>query len=219
MISPMRLTGAQQGATLLEQLIALLLGAVMITSLYAFYRTELFHLISQEAKTITLEDARGAMDIISRDLKNAGSWGTGSAPSERGGNDDPDGDLDSTCNRVYLATARLVHIQMDLNGNDSCADTDPRENIRYELAGPTATCPGKVVIRRNGDCLVPNVVTPVPDKLFSYYDSEGMDLGDTPALAAIKRIRIAFTVEVKKPDPRALGKVASTLSTSVELRN
>jgi hypothetical protein len=219
MISPMRLTGAQQGATLLEQLIALLLGAIMITSLYAFYRTELFHLLSQEAKTVTLEDARGAMDIISRDLKNAGSWGTGSAPSERGGNDDPDGDLDSICNRVYLATARLVHIQMDLNGNDSCADTDPRENIRYELAGSTATCPGKVVIRRNGDCLVPNVITPAPDKLFSYYDSEGTDLGDTPAPAAIKRIRIAFAVEVKNPDPQASGKIVSTLSTSVELRN
>ena len=37
----MRLTKNKRGTTLLEQLIALLLGAVVITSLYGFYRTEL----------------------------------------------------------------------------------------------------------------------------------------------------------------------------------
>jgi len=204
---------------LLEQLIALLLGAIVITSLYGIYRAELFHLLSQEAKAITLEDVRGAMDIISRDLKNAGSWETGSAPSEQGGFDDPDGDADTVCNRIYRATRWLIHIQMDLNGNASCADTDPRENIRYELAGPTATCPGAVVIRRNGDCLVSNVTTPAPNRLFTYYDVDGVDLGDAPPLSAIKRIRIEFAVEVKNPDPRVAGKIASSLSSSVELRN
>jgi len=215
----MRLTRNKRGTTLLEQLIALLLGAIVITSLYGFYRTELFHLLSQEARAITLEDARGAMDIISRDLKNAGSWGTGSVPSERGGNDDPEGDADTVCNRIYRATRSLIHIQMDLNGNDTCADTDPRENIRYELAGSTATCPGAAVIRRNGDCLVSNVSTPAPNRLFTYYDVNDAELGDSPPLLAIKRIRIEFAVEVKNPDPKVQGKIASSLSSSVELRN
>lgn len=215
----MRLTGNSRGATLVEQLVALLLGAVIITVLYGFYRAELFHILTQEAKIVTLEDARGAMDMITRDLKNAGSWGTGSAPPERGMGDDPDGDADTVCNRIYAATRRLIHIQMDLNGNDNCADLEPRENIRYELAGSTATCPGKNVIRRNGDCLVPNVTMPVPDRLFTYYDIKGVDLGDTPVPAAIKRIRIAFSVEAKNPDPKASGKLASTLSNSIELRN
>jgi len=209
----------KRGTTLLEQLITLLLGTVVITSLYGFYRAELFHLLSQEAKTITLEEARGAMDIISRDLKGAGSWGTGSVPSEQGGDDDPEGDADAVCNRVYRATRALIHIQMDLNGNDNCADTDPRENIRYELAGSTATCSGAVVIRRNGDCLVSNVTTPAPNTLFTYYDSNGVDLGESPPLSAIKRIRIEFTVEVKNPDPQVRGKISSSLSSSVELRN
>jgi len=215
----MRLPGNRRGATLVEQLIALLLGFVMITSLYGFYRAELFHILSQEAKIVTLEDARGAMDMMARDLKNAGSWGNGTAPLERGIGDDPDGDADLVCNRIYRATRRLIHIQMDLNGNDSCADTDPRENIRYELAGSTATCPGAVVIRRNGDCLVSNVTTPVPDKLFTYYDINGMDLGDAPAPAVIKRVRIAFSVEANNPDPKGNGKLASMLSNSIELRN
>jgi type II secretory pathway component PulJ len=202
-------------------MVALLLGSVMITSLYGYFRSSLYQLLSIETKTATLEDARGALDIMLRDLKNAGSWGRGSAPAEIGGADDPDHDADTVCNRVYAATASMIHIQMDLNDNGNCADTDPerRENIRYELTGPTSTCSGTNIIRRNGDCLVANVVLPIAGKLFTYFDADGTDLGNTPARDSIKRVRIAFAVQVKNPDPRLSGNLASTLSSSVQLRN
>ena len=215
----MRVLSSNLGTTLIEQLLALLLGAIMMTSLYGFYRAGLYQFIVQETKTATLQDARGALDIIVRDLKNAGSWGTGHPPAESGAADDPDGDGDTVCNRIYAATASMIHVQMDLNGNGTCADTDPRENIRYEITGPTATCPGSNILRRNGDCLVAHVVTPTAGKVFSYYDSAGADLGDTPPLQAIKRIRIAFSVQEKNPDPRVGGNLVSSLATSVELRN
>jgi type II secretory pathway component PulJ len=207
------------GATLIEQMVALLLGSVMITSLYGYFRSSLYQLLSIETKTATLEDARGALDIMLRDLKNAGSWGSGSVPAETGVADDPDNDADGVCNRVYAATAGVLHVQMDLNGNGNCADTDPRESVRYELTGPTSTCPGTYIIRRNGDCLVANVVLPVAGKLFSYFDAAGADLGNAPAPDSIKRIRVAFTVQVKNPDPRLKGNLASTLSSSAQLRN
>jgi Tfp pilus assembly protein PilW len=214
-----RLRHDSSGVTLIEEVVALLLGAIVISSLYEFYRAELFRTISQEAKTSTLEDARGALDIIVRDLRNAGSWGAGSAPPERGGTDDPNNDADTDCNRVYAASGAMVHVQMDLNGNGNCADIEPRENIRYELTGPTSTCPGTNIIRRNGDCLVANVKTITAGKLFSYYDVTGADLGDSPSPTAIKRIRVAFAVQVKNPDPRVGGNMTTTLSTSIELRN
>ena len=75
------------------------------------------------------------------------------------------------------------------------------------------------IIRRNGDCLVANVKTATAGKLFSYYNVTGADLGDSPSLTAIKRIRIAFAVQVKNPDPRVGGNMTSTLSTSIDLRN
>ena len=214
----MRKIRDHRGATLLEQILSLLLGSAMISGLYGFYRSELFHHLSQQTKIATLEDARGSLDIMVTDLKNAGSWGKGNPPLERGGVDDPDNDPDTVCNRVYAANATLIHVQMDLNDNGNCADTDPRESIRYEIAGPTSTCPG-VNIRRNGDCLVANVTIPTGTKLFTYYDSAGADLGNTPALQAIKRIRIAFAVQVKNPNPTIGGNLTSTLSTGVELRN
>jgi type II secretory pathway component PulJ len=209
----------QRGVTLIEQLVSLLLGAAMITSLYGYFRHELYRFLSLEIKTSTLEDSRGALDIMVRDLKNAGSWGTGSAPAETGAADDPSGDADTVCNRVYSATPVLLHVQMDLNGNGNCADNDPRENLRYEITGPTATCPGPYVIRRNGDCLVANVVPESVGKLFTYYDADGYDLGAAPAAAAIKRVRIAFAVETKNPDAKSGGSLSSRLSTSVEFRN
>ena len=172
-----------------------------------------------ESKTGSLEDARGALDIIIRDLMNAGSWQNGSAPLESGAGDDPDQDSDLVCNRVYAASPSTIHIQMDLNGNSNCADTDPRENIRYELANPTGTCPGPQIIRRNGDCLVANVVPALPGKVFTYYDANGADLGPNPARDAIKRVKIAFSVQVKNPDPHGSGNLTSTVMSSVEFRN
>ena len=113
----------------------------------------------------------------------------------------------------------MIHVQMDLNGNGNCADSDPKESIRYELTGPTASCPGTKIIRRNGECLVANVRTAAAGKLFTYFDSQGADLGDAPPLNAIKRVRIAFSVQLKHPDPKIGGNISSDLATSVELRN
>jgi type II secretory pathway component PulJ len=211
--------GNNRGATLIEQLASLLIGSILIIALFGYFRSELYHVLALEAKTATLEDTRGALDIMTRDLKEAGSWGTGSVPPEIGGADDLNNDADTVCNRVYAASAGLIHVQMDLNGNGNCNDLDPRENIRYELTGPTATCAGPYIIRRNGDCLVANVVPAVAGKIFTFYDFNGVDLGNAPPLNAIKRVRIAFSVQVKNPDPRIVTSVNSALTTSVEFRN
>ncbi len=208
-----------RGATLIEQLIALVIGSGLILALYSYFRTELYQALVLETRTATLEEGRAALDIMVRDLKESGSWGTGSAPAELGGADDPNHDADTVCNRIYAASAGLVHVQMDLNGNGNCADTDPRENIRYELAGATSTCAGPNTIRRNGDCLVASVVPHTTGKIFTFYDGNGNDLGSAPAPEAIRRIKIAFGLQVKHPDPVIGGNLTAALSTSVELRN
>ena len=207
------------GATLIEQLVSLVLGSLMIVLLYAYFRSEIFHSLALEAKTATLEDARGALDIIARDLRNAGSWGNGSAPPETGAADDPMNDADTVCNRVYQASPGVIHIQMDLNGNGNCADIDPRESIRYELTGPTSTCPGPYIIRRNGDCLVAYVVPAVAGRIFTYFDRNGAEISNPPALETIKRVKIEFAVRAKNPDPKIAAYLSSALSSSVEFRN
>ena len=83
----------------------MLIGSGLIVSLYGYFRSELYHMLRLEMQTGTLEDARGALDIMIRDLKESGSWGTGSVPLEIGGTDDPNHDGDTVCNRVYAASA------------------------------------------------------------------------------------------------------------------
>ena len=228
------------GYTITEQLIAALFAIVVVGTLYGFYRDQLFHLVSQEAKTATLEDARGALDIMIRDLRNAGSWGTGSAPAEMDAAedpkniDDPNDDGDAVCNRVYAATANSITVQMDIDTTAGCYSTDPRETITYALTDQTDTCPAKLtgkIIRRNNICLVDNVVALGADQdgdgspdLFTYYSAGSTTPLSIPIadLNTIRRVRISFRVQETNPDPRtksATPNISSTLSSSVEFRN
>ena len=217
----MRSLAGARGVTLVEHMVALLIGSVVMISFYGFFRAEIYNSLVLEARTSVLEDSPGALDIMIRDLKNAGSWGDGggSAPAEIGGAGGPGNHADTVCNRVYAASQGLIHVQMDLNGNRNCSDVEPRESIHYELTGPTATCPGDFIIRRNGDCLVANVVPAAGGKIFTFFDAGGADLGSAPAREAIKRVRIEFAVQAKNPHPRLAGQISSALSSSVELRN
>ena len=210
-----RLCWDKRGFTTAELLVAALFGMIVIATLYGFYREQLFNLLSQETKTATLEDARGALDMMVHELRNAGSWGTGTKPA--------------TCSRIVQATATIIQIQADLNGDGDChnsvpeTDTDETgEDVTYDLSSTaTSTCPGSNIIRRNDDCLVANVVIP-GSSLFTYYDSSNTQLAASPPVSDIKRIKITFGVQVQNPNPysrSANPNVTSTLSSSVEFRN
>lgn len=196
--------------TTLELLNGALCAAVVLATLYGFYRQQLFNLLSQEVKTATLEDARGALDIMVRELRNAGYWGNGTAPAG--------------CQKIVAATATSIRIQADLNGDGDCdgaTAAETGEDVAYDLSTATPTCPGSI-IRRNGNCLVANVVIPAGERLFRYFDGDDTALAGSPPLDAIKRVKIALSVRVPEPTPqgRASGKtITSTLSSSVEFRN
>lgn len=201
----------KKGFTIAELLVAALFGMIVVATLYGFYRDQLYYLLSQETKTATLEDARGAIDMMVRELRNAGSWGTGTAPSG--------------CSRVVSATATSIRIQADLNGDGDCdgatSPAETGEDVTYELSTATSTCPGSI-IRRNSNCLVANVVIPTGSSLFTYYDSSNTQLAASPTVTSIKRVKITFSVQVPEPTPegKAAGRnIASILSSSVEFRN
>jgi hypothetical protein len=201
-----KLIRSRNGFTTVELLGAALCAAVILAALYGFYREQLVHLLLQETKTATLEDARGALDIMVRELRNAGFWGTGAPPAG--------------CQRIISAAPTLLTIQADLDGDGDCDETG--ENVTYDIGKGTDSCPGPITIRRNGYCLVANVVVSSKEPLFTYFDANDRPLGQTPSLDAIKRVRIGFSVEV--PDPTPAGKKAgrtirSTLASSAEFRN
>jgi hypothetical protein len=208
-----------RGFTTVEFLGATACAAVVLSALYGFYREQLFSLLVQETKTVTLEDVRGSLDIMVRELRNAGSF-----PMI----------TDTTCVKdnsgnplgVIAATSTSIQIQADTesaNGGDpdgKCTETG--EVVTYDIGRATATCPGPMTIRRNGYCLAGNVVISAKEPLFTYFDGNDLPLGGNPPVDAVKRVGIKFSVEV--PDPTPQGKRAgrtlkSTLASSVIFRN
>lgn len=211
----MSIFGDGRGFTMAELLVAALFALIVVGTLYGFYRQQLLTLHSEEVRTATLEDTRGALDIMVRELRNAGAWTSGSQP---GG-----------CQRIVTAIDAAIRTQADLNGDgdcDSATSAETGEDVTYELASATSTCPGKIIRRKGsgidpGQCLVANVVIPAGSSFLTYYDTAGAVL--TPPIAdfnAIRRVKITFAVEVANPHPDVGGALlASTLSSSVEFRN
>src|SRR5262245_26116540 len=203
--SPVKRLVHDRGFTAAELTIGVLFAMIVIGSLYGFFREQLYGFLSQEAKTATLEDGRGALDLMVREIRNAGGWSAGVVPSG--------------CARIVEATATRIRIQADLDGSGDCASVSG-EDVLYELAGPTSTCPG-TTIRRNGNCLVGNVLLAAGSEFLSYYGS-----GSTVPLihpitdfATVDRVKIIFSVQVANPNPNAGGAIRSVLSSSVDFRN
>lgn len=209
----------KRGFTLAELLVAALFGMIVMATLYGFFREQMFNLLSQETKTATLEDARGALDMMVRELRNAGAF-----PVE----------TDTTCIKddsgiplkIISANAASFRFQTDThspgsppssnNPDGKCSETG--ENVIYSLSGSKIT--------RNGpkNPLVQNVVIPSGSDFLTYYQAGSTIALTHPIsdLTTIKRIKITFSVQVQNPNPNSRAanpNVSSTLSSSVEFRN
>ena len=213
---------SSRGFTTVEFLSAALCGTIVLFALYGFYREQLFSLLLEESRTSTLEDARGALDIMARELRNAGSFPVIPLPTDSNCLKDNSGKP----LRVVSASSTSIQIQTDTEstggGDPDGKCTATGESVTYAIGGGTDACPGPMTIKRNGYCLVANVVVSSKEPLFTYFDSNDTPFGGNPAVADVKRVRIRFSVEVPDPTPRgkSLGKtIKSTLSSSVEFRN
>ncbi len=205
----------KRGFTVAELLVAALFGMIVVATLYGFFREQMFNLLAQETKTATLEDARGALDLMVRELSNAGSFPLpANYPTTRPANDD---DVNN-CKRIVSASDTSIRIQADLNGDGDCADDN--EDITYTYNSTSGT------IERNSSTspVVSNVALASGSGFFTYYVA-GSTTAVTPSstnINAIKRVKITFKVEVADPTPEgkaAARKIASTLYTNIDFRN
>jgi len=187
----------------------------VIATLYGFFRDQLYFLVAQETKTATLEDARGALDMMVRELSNAGSFPLpANYPTTRPANDD---DVNN-CKRVVSASATSIRIQADLTEDGDCADDNEDVTYTYNLMSGT--------IERNSTTspVVSNVALASGNDFLTYYTA-GSTTSVTPSstnINAIKRVKISFAVQVADPTPegKAAGrKITSTLYSTVDFRN
>ncbi len=196
--------GFVRGFTLVELLVALLLFSLLLLALYRFFLGHLYTLRSQSVRLDTLEYARAVMDLMSRDIRQAG-YNPLASPA---------------CGRVVVAEADCLAFEADTDEppDGNCSGGD--ESITYHLEGGT-------IKRRLGSpsCSGGESLLDLPSGSrvsleFSYFAAAGGPLGRSPVdLGGIKRVRLRVSIGVPHPDPRLGGLMDMVLTSSVTLRN
>jgi len=197
----------QKGFTLAELLVAMGLSLVVLGAGYSVFRVQTHTVRAQEFKMEAQQDARAALDMMVREVRNLGFFPT-LAPCTVPANN----------NGIVAATATTLQFVYDANGDGSCAGTmagaGADENVTYTLPPPLTT--GDITRSVNGGVAQPLTAGNVTAATFSYFDGAGNVTTD-PAL--IRRVSITLTVQSRSPDVQFGGLIPITMNSNVDLRN
>ncbi len=219
--------GAHAGFTLAELLVSMLLSSIIMGGVYSVYRMQSHTMKIQEKRLDAQDYARSVLDMMVREIRNAGNNPKGAVSAGALGTNCAGGSAGAP--GVVTAGAQSFRFTYDFQGttagsvpNGTCDNAD--EDITYAL---DATCSGGGSlgnITRNGsanpltDC---NVVT--NSFTISYFKQDGTSLTAPVTagnLALIQRVQITLTVQSKNPDSQFGGQqLDATMTSSVDLRN
>lgn len=197
----------QNGFTLVEMLISTVLTLVLLGAVYGVYKVQARNLKVQDDRLAAQEYARTVVDLMVREIRNAGFAPNGGA-----------------CG-VLQASADVFQFTYDANANGLCV-TDANENITYSFA--TTGCPnGFGNIRRQDGANDPqaltdcNVPTGAANFSFTYFTQNSTVALATPVtgLATIQRVVVTVAIQSKNPDPEFQGQLTVTMTSNADLRN
>jgi type IV pilus assembly protein PilW len=188
-----------RGFTIVELLVAMAEGLIVLAALYALFTVHNRHFANQEQRTEMQQNARIAMEMMTREIRMAGynqttQAGT-KAVSRCTGITMPS---NAPCAGITHASSDSISFVADINGNgDTTAEpANPNENITYDIYSSS----GVQTLGRSSNGSRQPAVENVESLRFDYYD--GADPGNiTASLANIRRIRITIVTRTAKEDP------------------
>ena len=171
-----------RGFTLIEILVAMVIAAIVMTSVYSVYYSQQRSYIIQEEVAAMHQNLRAAMSIMEREIRMAGCNPTGDASNV--------GFLDNQTNRIQFTE--------DVRGKDPGdppdGDTgDPDEDISYYLTDADGDGEVDDLVRDTGgtEADIEKVIAEnIASITFSYMDANG---NPTVALDNIRFVRIVVT--------------------------
>lgn len=166
----------EKGFTLVELLIAMALALVIITALSSAFISQRKTYAVQEQVSEMVQNARAAMDMITREVKMAGY--------------DPMKTLTLGTTVGIPYNSSQLQILADLNGDGDTADSS--ENIVY-----TYDSTYKQIDRNTGGGSQPFAEN-IQSFTFQYYDGAG---NTTTTADEIREIKITITARTENPDP------------------
>ena len=190
----------RQGFSLVELMIAMLVGMIVLGSLYNLFTVQSKILGNQEMAVEMQQNARMAMDIMTREIRLAGfnpkvtlSKCAGTLPSS----------LTSTpCVGIQDASTNSISFTSDINGNGDLTPgipsiPNPNENITYDrYESPSGS--GIYALGRTSNGSKQPVVENIDSLTFTYLNNAD---GTAATIDAIRSIQVSIVAKTAKPDP------------------
>ncbi|OQB54207.1 MAG: hypothetical protein BWX99_02184 [Deltaproteobacteria bacterium ADurb.Bin151] len=210
-----------KGFTLVELLIALFVGALMMTAVYGIVNMAQKSSSGIERRVISQKDVRGALDLMALELrmasynpqpedtsiwKSAANCTSAGTPAYKG---------------IQIATDSSITIEMDADDSQVINDF-ANEIITYTHNGNTITRAANCGTAQTfiGGTIV-RIVNPTAVPVFRYYDfnNNRIDPITSANIPNIRAIEITLVAETEDNDPMTKAKRRVVYSTRVIPRN
>jgi prepilin-type N-terminal cleavage/methylation domain-containing protein len=218
-----------RGFTLVELMIAMGVGAILITAIYASVTMAQRSSASVGRKVVTQQDARAVLNLMALEMRMA-SYNPGWSTATFSGNMQNNCDhvvLNPVYNGIQQATTSSIGVAMDLDASRTICNVS-NEYIQYTYnAGShsitrSVNCQGMAVLGETDS------KTTVTNFNLQYFDSGSNNITSTVisnpgsmtnGIPAIRRIQITLTVQTKDPDSMTHKVKTTTYKTDVLVRN
>lgn len=183
--------GHATGFSLVELLIAMAVGLVILGAMYGLFTIQNKQLSNQDVIAEMQQNARMAMDIISRELRMAGYNPSGILTRCTGTTTTA-----ATCVGIKNAGANTISFTVDINGNGSltAGSANPNENIVYDRYLSS----GVYSLGRTSNGVKQPVIEHLDLLSLSYLDENG---NTTTTLQNIREVQITIRTIASKMDP------------------
>lgn len=225
----------EKGFTLVEAIVALLIGSLMLMAIYGAIDSAQRSATKIEKRVVGQQDVRGAVELMALEIQMASYnprllrniWTDSTSCSGTAANVNFRG--------IQVAEANRMIIEMDINDNGVIDGTtsNPNEIIKYtydtsnQYISRTTNCAptdlpflGDVATNVDGKTvLVVNDAANVP--VFRYYDGHGAEIAApvTVSIPDIRRVDIAVIVDTYSQDADTNKRKRIIYSNSVVIRN
>jgi type IV pilus assembly protein PilW len=164
------------GFTLTELIVALGIGMVVMAAVTTTFMAQARFYNAQEQINAMQQNARGALDVITRELKMAGYKPNG-------------GTFEGV---TYGTTQILIQADLDSSGTINTSSTaDEQITYVYDSSNNQKT-------RKRGTGTAEVLADNIPAFTFSYYDANG---ASTTTSVNIRQVKVNITAKTAKPDP------------------